>query len=157
MDKNKTEKENSDEKDKRIEFIAPVWMFKRWKKRALVSGFKSLGGYIRMVMNTYKPPGSHPVKTIIEPQFAENEAQLKLVKNNLIVLKNEIMAELGPYGKSHKKLQERIMMELEKHGEMDEFALAENIQEDPDIVFTILSYLKSSNQVKHSKNLRWSL
>jgi len=148
--------EDNKNKIKRIEIHTPVWMYERWKKRKENAGISSLGGYIRSVMQSSETKLS-PTQVNFDPLYSANEAQLKDIKKNLDHLKDEIMAELSPYGRTNIKLQEEIKLQLQKYKELDEFAIADLLHQDPDIIFAVLSYLKSTKQVKYNQNLKWCL
>ena len=135
---------------KRIPLRLPIAKYIQLKQLADQAG-QSFNGFILSKMDQLL----YPIQESKEPAIKEIELITKKIQEinsaqeEILLSQRAQRYKLADYGKNEPKIQEKINEFLQKRKiPQSEIIIADEIGEDPDVVFVILSYLEKINQVE---------
>lgn len=136
---------------KRIPLRIPIAKYIQLKKLAEEAGL-SFNGFILSKVDQLLYP-IH--QELTDPAIKEIELITKKIQEinsaqeEILLSQRAQRYKLADYGKNEPKIQEKIIEFLQKRKiPTSEIIIADEILEDPDVVFVILSYLEKINQVE---------
>lgn len=135
---------------KRIPLRLPIAKYTQLKQLADQAGL-SFNGFILSKMDQLL----YPIPASKEPAIKEIELITKKIQEinsaqeEILLSQSAQRYKLADFGKNEQKIQEKINEFLQKRKiPQSEIIIADEIGEDPDVVFVILSYLEKINQVE---------
>lgn len=145
----------------RTEIRVPEDKWKKWNESARKAGV-SLSAFIMIAVDEYM----NPIHQKINSSQVEPENPIFEIKKELTMMRDELfeydrqkaMFNVAQFGAPEVKIQDKILNALKQSSEkLTEFDIADIINEDKDITWVVLSFLKSIGKVNQNKDMGWYL